>query len=148
MSRRLIIRTYVANGVSPPLCQGFPVYAKWDMDILYGETKTIRTGIFFPDHNQSSLDLKVLFARCDYMPLKATLIEHELVVIVLFNHSDGGIKLNSNEPIANIRIKNHETVAFVDITKEIISEKQIKGWLRRYKLSLLENFNSEWKDLY
>ena len=37
---------------------------------------------------------------------------------------------------------------FEDITNAIIREKQIKGWLRSKKISLIEKFNSGWKDLY
>jgi putative endonuclease len=37
---------------------------------------------------------------------------------------------------------------FEDITNAIIREKQIKGWLRSKKISLIEEFNSDWKDLY
>ncbi len=37
---------------------------------------------------------------------------------------------------------------FDDISNAIIREKQIKGWLRSKKISLIDNFNSEWVDLY
>jgi len=37
---------------------------------------------------------------------------------------------------------------FDDIVSAITREKQIKGWLRSKKISLIENFNSDWKDLY
>ena len=35
-----------------------------------------------------------------------------------------------------------------DIKKAIIREKQIKRWNRRWKLRLIEEMNSEWRDLY
>ena len=35
-----------------------------------------------------------------------------------------------------------------DIEKAIIREKQIKRWNRRWKLRLIEEMNSEWRDLY
>ena len=34
------------------------------------------------------------------------------------------------------------------IEDAICREKQIKGWLRRKKLALIESMNPEWKDLY
>ncbi len=34
-----------------------------------------------------------------------------------------------------------------DVQAAIAREKQIKGWLRRKKISLIESLNSEWKDL-
>ena len=37
---------------------------------------------------------------------------------------------------------------FEDIVSAIMREKQIKGWLRSKKITLIEEFNSEWKDLY
>ena len=37
--------------------------------------------------------------------------------------------------------------AFGDIREAIAREKQIKGWLRRKKVSLIESLNPEWKDL-
>jgi len=37
---------------------------------------------------------------------------------------------------------------FEDIVSAITREKQIKGWLRSKKITLIENKNPEWKDLY
>lgn len=37
---------------------------------------------------------------------------------------------------------------FEDIMNAIIREKQIKGWLRRKKISLIEKVNPNWVDLY
>lgn len=34
-----------------------------------------------------------------------------------------------------------------DINSAITREKQIKGWLRRKKIDLIESVNPEWKDL-
>ena len=34
------------------------------------------------------------------------------------------------------------------IESAIEREKQIKGWLRKKKLALIETMNPEWKDLY
>ncbi len=34
-----------------------------------------------------------------------------------------------------------------DIQAAISREKQIKGWLRRKKIALIESVNPEWKDL-
>jgi len=34
-----------------------------------------------------------------------------------------------------------------DIAAAITAEKQIKGWLRRKKIALIESMNPEWKDL-
>jgi putative endonuclease len=34
-----------------------------------------------------------------------------------------------------------------DISAAIIREKQIKGWLRRKKVALIESVNPEWRDL-
>ena len=37
---------------------------------------------------------------------------------------------------------------FERIETAIEIEKQIKGWLRKKKIALIESMNSEWKDLY
>lgn len=37
---------------------------------------------------------------------------------------------------------------FDDIVNAIAREKQIKGWLRSKKITLIENSNPGWKDLY
>lgn len=34
-----------------------------------------------------------------------------------------------------------------DVTSAIAREKQIKGWLRKKKVALIESVNQEWKDL-
>ena len=34
-----------------------------------------------------------------------------------------------------------------EITSAISREKQIKGWLRKKKIALIESMNPEWKDL-
>ena len=34
-----------------------------------------------------------------------------------------------------------------DIREAIAREKQIKGWLRKKKIALIESTNAEWKDL-
>lgn len=34
-----------------------------------------------------------------------------------------------------------------DIESAIVREKQIKGWLRRKKIALIESMNPEWRDL-
>ena len=36
---------------------------------------------------------------------------------------------------------------FGDIHQAIAREKQIKGWLRKKKIALIESMNPEWKDL-
>lgn len=36
---------------------------------------------------------------------------------------------------------------FSDVTNAIAREKQIKGWLRKKKIELIESVNPEWKDL-
>ena len=36
---------------------------------------------------------------------------------------------------------------FGDVRDAIAREKQIKGWLRRKKIALIESTNPEWKDL-
>ena len=36
---------------------------------------------------------------------------------------------------------------FTDINDAIRREKQIKGWLRKKKLNLIESVNPEWEDL-
>ena len=35
-----------------------------------------------------------------------------------------------------------------EIIEAITREKQIKGWIRRKKIALIESKNPEWKDLY
>ncbi|GMR25654.1 MAG: hypothetical protein BMS9Abin39_0967 [Ignavibacteria bacterium] len=37
---------------------------------------------------------------------------------------------------------------FNNIEDAIRREKQIKGWVRRKKIELIESVNPEWKDLY
>jgi putative endonuclease len=37
---------------------------------------------------------------------------------------------------------------FEDILNAITREKQIKGWLRSKKISLIEKLNPDWNDLY
>jgi putative endonuclease len=37
--------------------------------------------------------------------------------------------------------------AWGDIRAAIVREKQIKGWLRRKKVALIESFNPRWTDL-
>lgn len=34
-----------------------------------------------------------------------------------------------------------------DVIEAIAKEKQIKGWLRKKKIALIESMNPEWKDL-
>lgn len=36
---------------------------------------------------------------------------------------------------------------FSEITQAIAREKQIKGWLRKKKIDLIESVNPDWKDL-
>lgn len=38
--------------------------------------------------------------------------------------------------------------AFDEIFEAIVREKQIKGWIRKKKIDLIESMNPEWKDLY
>ncbi|MBW2581450.1 MAG: GIY-YIG nuclease family protein [Deltaproteobacteria bacterium] len=35
----------------------------------------------------------------------------------------------------------------IDVNAAITREKQIKGWLRKKKIALIESMNPEWKDL-
>jgi len=35
-----------------------------------------------------------------------------------------------------------------DVMAAIVREKQIKGWLRKKKIALIESINPEWRDLY
>ena len=35
-----------------------------------------------------------------------------------------------------------------DITEAIIKEKQMKKWIRQWKIDLIEKENPEWRDLY
>jgi putative endonuclease len=37
---------------------------------------------------------------------------------------------------------------FEDIENAIIREKQIKGWIRKKKIELIDSVNPDWKDLY
>jgi putative endonuclease len=48
------------------------------------------------------------------------------------------------------KYKIHKLVYYEDtsdINEAIIREKQLKGWLRRKKIELIESVNPEWKDL-
>jgi putative endonuclease len=36
---------------------------------------------------------------------------------------------------------------FGDVTAAIAREKQLKGWLRRKKVELIESVNPQWQDL-
>ncbi len=44
------------------------------------------------------------------------------------------------------------TLVWYEVTEEIVSaiarEKQIKGWVRKKKIKLIESLNPVWKDLY
>jgi len=46
---------------------------------------------------------------------------------------------------------NCTKLVYYDTTKDAMSaierEKQLKGWVRRRKITLIEEINSEWKDL-
>ena len=49
------------------------------------------------------------------------------------------------------KYKVHKLIYFEqhnNIRSAIEREKQIKKWIRKWKLDLIENKNSEWKDLY
>jgi len=37
---------------------------------------------------------------------------------------------------------------FESMPEAIKNEKQLKEWRRQWKLNLIDEFNSEWKDLY
>lgn len=37
---------------------------------------------------------------------------------------------------------------FIDVTKAIKREKQLKNWKRQWKIDLIEKENPEWKDLF
>lgn len=37
---------------------------------------------------------------------------------------------------------------FAEIMEAITREKQIKGWIRKKKIRLIESMNPQWKDLY
>lgn len=43
------------------------------------------------------------------------------------------------------RLVYYET--FADVRSAIQREKQIKGWLRKRKIALIESVNRDWKDL-
>lgn len=47
---------------------------------------------------------------------------------------------------------NVNKLIYYDSTNEIMSaierEKQIKGWTRKKKINLINNFNPDWNDLY
>jgi len=47
---------------------------------------------------------------------------------------------------------NTERLAYYEVSEDINSaiarEKQIKGWLRKKKIALIESMNPEWHDLY
>ncbi len=36
---------------------------------------------------------------------------------------------------------------FQDVSAAILREKELKGWVRKKKIALIEQFNPEWKDL-
>lgn len=49
------------------------------------------------------------------------------------------------------KYKTHKLVyyeIFEEIKTAITREKQIKGWLRKRKFALIEEFNPKWNDLY
>jgi len=47
---------------------------------------------------------------------------------------------------------NVDKLVYYDSTNEVMSaierEKQIKGWTRKKKIKLIDDFNSNWTDLY
>jgi putative endonuclease len=59
-------------------------------------------------------------------------------------HKDGkGSKFTSKYKIT--RLVYYEE--FSDINEAIMREKQIKGWLRKKKIALIESVNLQWEDL-
>jgi hypothetical protein len=78
------------------------------------------------------LSFDVYYLRSDLMPIKATLVENELVVIFSSEvEIDGGSYADLKEqweldkPLAIAKITNFERVAFVDITKENIKTNDV-----------------------
>ncbi|HOZ55815.1 MAG: GIY-YIG nuclease superfamily protein [Parcubacteria group bacterium ADurb.Bin316] len=56
------------------------------------------------------------------------------------------IKKNSFTARYNVnKVVYYET--FTDVRNAIAREKQIKGWLRKKKIDLINSLNSEWKDM-
>jgi putative endonuclease len=57
---------------------------------------------------------------------------------------------NSLIPGFTSQYKVHRLVYYEegqDVEQAILREKQLKGWLRKKKIALIESMNPEWKDL-
>ena len=136
MNKRKIIRIYTINEVKVPVDNTFVVHSRNDIDVGSGQNnKLIRTGIFFPDHNQKDLDFDVYYIRSDYIPIKAFLLDHELAVVMMFD-SDKSFTLYDKVEIASIKIRDYGRIAFVDSKKENIK-------LRTNEVNINENSDSD-----
>ena len=62
----------------------------------------------------------------------------------IYQHKNKEIKGFTQKYTVNILVHFEETD---DITSAIAREKQIKGWLRKKKIELIEETNPQWNDL-
>ncbi len=123
MSRRQIIRIYTIGETEVPVDITFVVKPRIDYSIESGVSgSVVKTGIFFPDHDQKNIDFDVYYVRSDYIPIKAFLMDHELVVLMMFD-SNKTFKLSTEVPLASVKIKNYDRIAFVDAKKDNIKFK-------------------------
>ncbi len=63
----------------------------------------------------------------------------------IYEHKSGAVKGFSSKYNCN-RLVYYELHA--TMLQAITREKQIKGWLRNKKITLIESMNPQWKDLY
>jgi hypothetical protein len=123
MSRRQIVRIYTISEAEVPVSNTFVVKSRIDCNIESGVSNSvIKTGIFFPDHDQKNIDFDVYYIRSDYIPIKAFLMDHELVVLMMFD-SNKPFKLFTEVPLASVKIKNYDRIAFMDAKKDNIKFK-------------------------
>ena len=123
MSRRQIIRIYTISESEVPIDNTFVVKSRIEFHMEAGQNnKLVKTGIFFPDHDQKDIDFDVYYVRSDYIPVKAFLVNHELVVLMMFD-SEESFTLFTEVGLASVKVRNYDRIAFVDMKKDNIKLK-------------------------
>jgi len=119
MSKRQIIRIYTISEAEVPVDNTFVVKSRVDFNVESGTSSSVvKTGIFFPDHDQRNIDFDVYYVRSDYIPIKAFLMDHELVVLMMFN-SNEDFKIFPEVPLASVKIRNYDRIAFINMKKDL-----------------------------
>jgi len=121
-SKRQVIRIYTIGEAEVPIGNTIVAKLRYAVQINDGNNKLVRTGIFFPDYDQNSIDFDVFYTRSDYIPVRAFLMDHELVVLMMFVECES-FAIPKEVVMANVKIRNYDQVAFVDVKKDNIKFK-------------------------